>query len=763
MKLNTFIRYLAGLFICFILISPHASGKSTTILIPPYTQLSVDTSMWHVPFILPCMYDAKYEKVRYYHFTKKKQLEICLTYSYHTDFVDSETHLKEVQWLPNVDAPLELKEVYDNFLISYCESKQLYTASLFVADGAYVVFVLYLTEEKMKTGVKELRSWIDRFSLTSPEKIDAAVGYPLHVENPNAIADRIAYYEDRFNRWKTIDNLYVPGYDLSTCSFNIQGVFVLSDGPANYEMSFAFTFSEYYREKRKYVGHQCKLYEACNMVFIHEHYRESILYKAEYITPYYNGGRSPHSWIQSHAMAEIERLTGDSSIFNIRVEKGHVQGIDNEYNRVYDSDRKLALKINYYKGYADIFKFNLRSPDWTWSKTSIPITRLEMLEDESISAVDGTKYDFNRYNIGNKHTMCFLYQKNDIILPYEPNRFWGAIRQPPLLYCYNADEIGLAVSNWTPPEWTIELLCIIGPPATESHTNETFDFTNNPCDGCRGYYDAASEEMGVYKDGILFQYYITRKYYHQALSGNFGDKNDIQSRLRDKMLSAPDCSSYQRAYYSSIHFTDYNQDGEEEAWQVWIHNGTIKTVYGQHPNSTTWSDSEMLPFIEKDEEVKMLLKHSVMKKDLWFSHAYSYDELTEINNRSERKPEPQNFDSDHIEYKNMIVEDVPMFHYVPAQYPGGAGMLRLEMQKMIVYPEFEKKNKLEGTVRVGFTIGRGGHITGVHVIKGVSDAPGLGKEALRVVNALKKFIPAVVDGEPVIAYGMSVLVEFELK
>lgn len=90
-----------------------------------------------------------------------------------------------------------------------------------------------------------------------------------------------------------------------------------------------------------------------------------------------------------------------------------------------------------------------------------------------------------------------------------------------------------------------------------------------------------------------------------------------------------------------------------------------------------------------------------------------------------------------------IVDEYPLF-------PGGEKLLMQYISRNIIYPEYAKKNKIQGQVVVKFCITKKGKITGYEIYKSAS--PELDAEALRVVKTLQRFEPARVDGEPVTSW-----------
>lgn len=67
----------------------------------------------------------------------------------------------------------------------------------------------------------------------------------------------------------------------------------------------------------------------------------------------------------------------------------------------------------------------------------------------------------------------------------------------------------------------------------------------------------------------------------------------------------------------------------------------------------------------------------------------------------------------------------------------------------IKYPVFEKEHGKQGTVYVSFIIEKDGSVTNVKEAKGVPGAPGLTKEAIRVISEMPNWTPGMMNGKPV--------------
>ena len=84
---------------------------------------------------------------------------------------------------------------------------------------------------------------------------------------------------------------------------------------------------------------------------------------------------------------------------------------------------------------------------------------------------------------------------------------------------------------------------------------------------------------------------------------------------------------------------------------------------------------------------------------------------------------------------------------VDPMFPGGEKALYKYLAENIKYPEQAKKEKIQGRVFIHFVIEKDGSVTDATVKRGIGG--GCDEEALRVVNAMPKWMPGKVKGEPV--------------
>jgi protein TonB len=79
-----------------------------------------------------------------------------------------------------------------------------------------------------------------------------------------------------------------------------------------------------------------------------------------------------------------------------------------------------------------------------------------------------------------------------------------------------------------------------------------------------------------------------------------------------------------------------------------------------------------------------------------------------------------------------------------AEFPGGPVILARFVSKHMVYPKPARRAGIEGVVHVGFIVGKGGVISDVEIVKGLS--PECDAEAIRVVKLMPPWRPAIQGG-----------------
>lgn len=94
------------------------------------------------------------------------------------------------------------------------------------------------------------------------------------------------------------------------------------------------------------------------------------------------------------------------------------------------------------------------------------------------------------------------------------------------------------------------------------------------------------------------------------------------------------------------------------------------------------------------------------------------------------------------------------------QFPGGRKELLKYMEEKKVHPEAMRRLGLEGEVVVEFFVERNGVISGVNVVKKLTDE--FDEEAIRLVRNMPYWIPGKKNGVPV-RYRMTMPINFKLQ
>ncbi|HOY04421.1 MAG TPA: TonB family protein [Saprospiraceae bacterium] len=153
------------------------------------------------------------------------------------------------------------------------------------------------------------------------------------------------------------------------------------------------------------------------------------------------------------------------------------------------------------------------------------------------------------------------------------------------------------------------------------------------------------------------------------------------------------------------------------------------------------------PVIKKDEEVQDEKPPAVeelieKKEDIGTEDKKGNDEAAPAidENPSELQiiEEPK-----VVEEKTYELFDIQK----PPSFPGGEGELMKFLSKNIEYPTLAKENNIQGVVALTFVVGKDGSVSDVQVVKDIGG--GCGKEAVRVVKAMPKWVAGEANGNPV--------------
>jgi protein TonB len=105
-------------------------------------------------------------------------------------------------------------------------------------------------------------------------------------------------------------------------------------------------------------------------------------------------------------------------------------------------------------------------------------------------------------------------------------------------------------------------------------------------------------------------------------------------------------------------------------------------------------------------------------------------------------------------FSNVVLaqDDMLEFYTHVEQMPefvGGEKALMHFIESNIVYPEQEKKDKIEGVVYCTFIVNEIGKVINIKVAKGISEHPNFEIETLAMMNKMPDWKPGKQNGKPV--------------
>jgi len=120
---------------------------------------------------------------------------------------------------------------------------------------------------------------------------------------------------------------------------------------------------------------------------------------------------------------------------------------------------------------------------------------------------------------------------------------------------------------------------------------------------------------------------------------------------------------------------------------------------------------------------------------------FTISDLDNNNPNDQPESEKQDFEESHQQnHFSNLVETMP-------EFPGGYNGLNEYLAKTLAYPKFSLDNNIQGRVIVSFIIEKNGEVTNADVLYGIGSE--CDKEALRVINSMPNWKPALQNGHPV--------------
>lgn len=162
------------------------------------------------------------------------------------------------------------------------------------------------------------------------------------------------------------------------------------------------------------------------------------------------------------------------------------------------------------------------------------------------------------------------------------------------------------------------------------------------------------------------------------------------------------------------------------------------------------------------EQIKALTD-SIAVKNKWKDEQLAIIDKKALDEKAQMKANKNVI----LKAKEIIAEERPNDKERPLDiaevmpsFPGGDVELIKWLSKNIKYPAIAEENGVQGRVMVKFAVDKDGSIYDPKVLRSVD--PSLDKEALRVIRAMPRWIPAKINGQPVAVY-FTLPVTFQLQ
>ena len=180
----------------------------------------------------------------------------------------------------------------------------------------------------------------------------------------------------------------------------------------------------------------------------------------------------------------------------------------------------------------------------------------------------------------------------------------------------------------------------------------------------------------------------------------------------------------------------------------------------QEETMKTYQATELQIVEDKNvrEEDEIVSQDDRMQTDAIAGLVTNSEGSTDLNNFSE------SINNIVIENKKPVVDDKPEEVFISVeqmpQFPGGEAALMKFLSSHINYPPMAAENNVQGKVIVQFVVDKTGKVGEVKIVRSVDKE--LDHEAIRVCQALPKFVPGRQNGRPVSVW-FTLPIQFKLQ
>lgn len=195
-----------------------------------------------------------------------------------------------------------------------------------------------------------------------------------------------------------------------------------------------------------------------------------------------------------------------------------------------------------------------------------------------------------------------------------------------------------------------------------------------------------------------------------------------------------------------------NKNGQKiGTWNLWYENGQLK-------EDATYIDGNLT-----GKKIEFHINGQT-KSESFYQNDQLHGSLTTFFDNGNKKREDQYKNGKFIQGKCYDINGLIIEHFdyhVNSKFPGGQNALFEFIQKNVIYPEIPKRNNIQGTVFVNFSISDiDGSIQNINILRSPDEY--LSEEAIRVVKLMPKWSITEIDGEKT-SMSFNLPIKFSLK
>ncbi len=226
-----------------------------------------------------------------------------------------------------------------------------------------------------------------------------------------------------------------------------------------------------------------------------------------------------------------------------------------------------------------------------------------------------------------------------------------------------------------------------------------------------------------------------REYWKSGGLRMSGTYSDPVEHVRDGFFS------FYNKNGTKIYEGHYKDNDVVGFWNFWFDSGDFRE-YGKYYLPANEAERDSIKSAQPSDDNQAPTIHWESFKDSTWVYFHKNGERSGVEHYlSGKLVEAQYWNEDGSEVApDALVSRMP-------SYPGGIDQLIKYLKNNILYPKKVKKNGIQGTVYIRFVVNELGDLEDVSVLRSVH--PDLDKEAMRVVQGMRQWLPALAQNRPV--------------